>query len=481
MITLTNSDYTAKDYETFRTAMIAELSERFPEYTDLSQNDFGIVLLELFAKGLDVLSFYQDTMHNEAFLATAEQKENVFKWSSLQGYVPATCTPSHFEQVFKLSYKISSHTTLPKGLVLKVLDEEIYFELEEELIIPANCFGNETASDGTYLYSGKVVQGRTVPSEIIGVSNGSASQTYKLARNFATLSTLSLVTVDTGGTASWKLVDNFLNSKPTDSHFMVKRGINGESYIVFGDGSTGRIPPEDCEIYASYRICSGTKGNVAPNTIRVVVDSMYLIGDTFNPSTPIVEGIDDESLASIKVNAPAHARTLWRPVTYADYTDLITLNFSSVIYASAIEDSQNKDRAVISILTDRKQPVSSVISQINAFLEKRRIIGTDFIVYDYQAKVVNIEATLLVKDTYSQTAIKNAVETYLTGYFELGKIKFGEEISTSALSAQVIVNVEGVKGFSITVPENPTVASAMNELFTLGTLSITASGGVTWY
>lgn len=48
-------DYITKDYEGFRKLMIDLIPSKTPEWTDTSQSDFGIVILELLAHGLDVL------------------------------------------------------------------------------------------------------------------------------------------------------------------------------------------------------------------------------------------------------------------------------------------------------------------------------------------------------------------------------------------------------------------------------------------
>ena len=53
-------DYTSRDYEAYRELMIQKLQEKMPEYTDVSQTDAGIVILECLANGLDILSMYSD-------------------------------------------------------------------------------------------------------------------------------------------------------------------------------------------------------------------------------------------------------------------------------------------------------------------------------------------------------------------------------------------------------------------------------------
>ena len=64
--TATNGiDYTDKDYESFRAKMLETLQKKMPEYTDLRESDAGVVIIELLAMGLDVLSMYQDIYANE--------------------------------------------------------------------------------------------------------------------------------------------------------------------------------------------------------------------------------------------------------------------------------------------------------------------------------------------------------------------------------------------------------------------------------
>ena len=42
-------DFSTRDYEGFRNSMIEMLKVKIPEYSDFSQSDVGIVLIELLA------------------------------------------------------------------------------------------------------------------------------------------------------------------------------------------------------------------------------------------------------------------------------------------------------------------------------------------------------------------------------------------------------------------------------------------------
>ena len=474
---MVTKDYSNKDYDSIKAAMLEELKRRLPEYTDTSENDFGIVLLELFASGVDVLSFYQDVMHNEAFITTAEQKESVLRWCKTLGYTPKTCTPARVKQIFIRPNKSNKDTLIPKGTVVKTRDNTIYYETESDAIIPKNCLGNEKDSEGNYIYLVDLVQGSSVQSEFVGRSDGAPSQSLKLAKNYSIIDTLNVFTKVNNEVTVWSRVDSFIDSTVSDCHYVAERGINGETYIVFGDGSTGTIPPKDTPIYASYRVCSGSKGNVAPNMLTQCSD-INGVWNTTNPSVPYELGSDDELIRDTKKLAPAYYRTMWRAVTYQDYVDLVKTHFKQVIFASAVPDPTNKDKVIVSILSDGSVTLTKTINSITEFLDSRRIIGTDFEVANYQSKPINIQAVLLVKPEYLNTEVEVNVKNFLTKRFELGKIDFGEELSMSMLSAEVITSVEGVKGFRFVLPDTDTVPSNKNEIFTLGTVTLTVSGGI---
>jgi len=70
-------DYVTKDYVGFREGMLAQIPLLLPNWTDRSEADFGVALIELYAYVADILSYYQDRVANEAYLATATQRRSV--------------------------------------------------------------------------------------------------------------------------------------------------------------------------------------------------------------------------------------------------------------------------------------------------------------------------------------------------------------------------------------------------------------------
>ena len=79
-------DYTAKDYESFRRAMLDRLSVVLPEWKERHTADIGIALVEMLAYVGDYLSYYQDAVATEAYLDTARQRISVRRHARLVDY-----------------------------------------------------------------------------------------------------------------------------------------------------------------------------------------------------------------------------------------------------------------------------------------------------------------------------------------------------------------------------------------------------------
>jgi hypothetical protein len=79
-------DYLAKDYASFRRALLDWLPTLMPSWQERLEADFGITLVELLAYVADNLSYYQDAVANEAWLETARQRISVRRHARLIDY-----------------------------------------------------------------------------------------------------------------------------------------------------------------------------------------------------------------------------------------------------------------------------------------------------------------------------------------------------------------------------------------------------------
>lgn len=83
-------DYLAKDYDSFRSVMLARLRQLMPGWQDNSPADPYIALVEALAFTADRYSYMQDAAGAEAYIGTARQRISVARHTRLIGYALAS-------------------------------------------------------------------------------------------------------------------------------------------------------------------------------------------------------------------------------------------------------------------------------------------------------------------------------------------------------------------------------------------------------
>lgn len=484
-VSKTGFDYTSKDYEAFRTEMIRGLQEKIPEYTDTSETDVGIVIIELLAKGLDILSFNQDVQANENFLVTAERIESIMDRCYELGYTPKKSTPSMFKQVFKLIAVRDSDFTIPKGTIVKTKETateySVYFETVEDLVIPTGKLGNELDINNNYLYTVDVIQGITIDGELLGSSDGSANQEFKLDYTPVLDDTVTLSINEGYGYELWTRVDTFIDSESTSKHFKVIPNNDGGVTVQFGDGIFGKIPSAYTNgIFAYYRVGGGTDGNVSANSIVELDETIGEIESTFNPSTANTLGTDRESKESIKINAPNHNRTKWGAISLLDHSDLVKEYFDDKIkFVTSMQDATNPDLVNIYVVPLIGSTASTEVKNeiMTFFSMDRQFVGGLVAICDATFQPTNITGNILVDSEYTNAEVQAEVESYITDYFAIGNYDFNTPLYLVDLENSIKEDIEGVRSFRITVPSSDVVTPTQNTILTIGTLSITSSGG----
>jgi hypothetical protein len=79
-------DYMAKDYASFRRALLDFLAGRVPGFAEEHAADLSVTLVELLAYVGDLISWEQDAVATEAFLETARRRESVRRHARLVDY-----------------------------------------------------------------------------------------------------------------------------------------------------------------------------------------------------------------------------------------------------------------------------------------------------------------------------------------------------------------------------------------------------------
>ena len=484
-------DYTSRDYEAYRELMLQKLKEKMPEYTDLSQTDAGVVILECLANGLDILSMYSDIVANDVLLPTTQDRRMACILARNLGYTPYNQTASITPQVFVLNKAKDTPYTIPKGTVVttKVEDGQtaISFETEEARVIPVGALGDEQDEDGNYLYAVNVVQGSTVKNDLLGSSTGAQYQSFKLRFQNVIPDTIVLMVDEGDGAKEWTQVDTFLSRDITSDSTVYSVTIDDFDmcYIEFGNGIYGKIPsiyPNG--ISASYRIGGGASGNVQANTITVLETSIPSIEKTFNPLASTVLAHDKETIEEIRNNAPASFKTRDRAITLTDYADLLRVNNKGNMYAvfnSVAVRDENLGTLVHLYyqMRDGYTMTEELEQEILNFFSGRTAIGTSLDLYPFIPYNIDLVANLIVDKDYVQTEVRDDVEKYIReAFFYSGAFTFKDEFLKTDLEKEIMETFRGVRSFRITSPDGDIISpSKDSEIITLQSVTLNVTGG----
>jgi hypothetical protein len=85
-------DYLAKDFLSFRKALLDFSAQRYPEWQERSEADFGMMFLESLCGLADDLSYAQDRVAAEATIDTATQRRSIVRLARLVDYEPRPAT-----------------------------------------------------------------------------------------------------------------------------------------------------------------------------------------------------------------------------------------------------------------------------------------------------------------------------------------------------------------------------------------------------
>ena len=477
----TNIDYTSRDYEAFRELMIEKLKEKMPEYTDTSETDAGIVILEALANGLDVVSLYVDIVANDVLLPTTQDRSLATLIARCLGYVPYNQTASEYKQVFVLEDLRPKNVIIPKGTVVKTKSSTdlatLYFETMDDLIIPAGKLGDEKDEQGNYLYTVTVQHGTSVYQDVIGTSSGAPLQSFRLNYTNVLVDSIELLINEGKGQEPWKKVDSFLDYDESSRVYTVSVDEFDVCTVEFGNGIKGKVPKAYPNgIIANYRIGGGEVGNVSAGIITELDTGITHVSTTFN-LTATVLGHEKESLESIKENAPANFRTRDRLVTLEDYEDLLRINFYDFLRLYAKRDENNRTHAVIYYMMKEGYELSDkLISEVANYIGKRCMIGTTYELLPYEEHPVNISAKMYVDRDYDKDEIEANVKQYLEMVtFKYGSLVFGDTIVKSDLENELKATFKGILSFRINTPESDIIsADKPQSVLTLGTVEITS-------
>jgi hypothetical protein len=447
-------DYTSKDYASLREAMLEVARERLPEWTDHSPNDLGVLMVELFAYMGDVLLHHQDRIAGESYLPTALERRSAVHLLRLIGYHLRPPRPSSADLTLLFDPDEPGPVTIPKGAMFEARPngqtDSVTFRYEREnLTVDPQSLPVYRTPEGDELRKLEplpVIQvDGVVAGEVVGSSDGSASQRMRLARTPLIDGTLELRVDDGAGPRLWERKETLLYSLATDRHYEVVRDENDDAWIQFGDGRNGR-PPERGRnnVTADYRIGGGSKGNVPERSITKAVTSIDGLEEVFN-ARAASGGQNAEAVPEAAARAPRLFRTMGRAVTAGDF-EALALQFGA---GKARARGAGWNRVELFVApAGGGFPSDTLKEQLRGEFRSKRMMTTIVDVRDPRYVKVWIEATLYVEAYFFSDQVRQQAENAVRSLLDFDRVRFADRLYLSKVY-EAIEAIEGVRAVSV--------------------------------
>jgi hypothetical protein len=485
-----NVDYSSRDYTSIRADLINNIQYFAPQWKSRDSNDFGIVLLELFAYMGDLMSFYIDRVANEAFLATATQRDSVLSIAEVLGYTPNQAIPAQVELSFT-NNNAEKSVVVPVKLQVTTASvsasgtSPVFFETSN--VVPITIEAGDTVVI-------EAEEGYSVTGEVLTSSfPGYAAQKYELREQNIHVDSLEIYVED----IPYTRVTNLLEYDSTDAVYASSTYSDGTTIVTFGDGVAGRIPQVNSEITANYRVIMGAAGNVPANTINYIVSSYTYEDETEGAGLvvtnqfPSADGSDAESTESIRLNAPKTMLTVNRAVTLSDYSSLAiqvdgvgkaiseALVFTNVNVYVGLDGTPGVDD-----LGDPTTLWNEVADDVATQIKFKSSPGISVSVLPPVMVPVTIGINLFINEAYKQASVAKVVSDSIASLLSYQNVNFNQRVTMQSIAA-VINRIPGVDYSTITdlyghedVSGMADVQCEVNEIPYLDTLDIVASGGI---
>jgi hypothetical protein len=477
-------DYTSRDYDSIREDLVNLIPLYAPQWTTRDPADFGIVLLEMFSYIGDLLNYYIDRAANEAFLSTASQRQSILNIANLLGYTPTSSVPATVELTFSNSTAsaivVPALTQVSTTTIVNGVNTQVIFETDSAVTVPAASGSTlgQVAVDAT--------QGETITEEDVGSSNGTSDQEFVLANTPVINNSISVTVNDT----VYASVPYLIDAGGTDPVFYATTDAEDVTKIVFGDGTSGRIPPANSEILVTYRIGGGTIGNVNANSLKNILTN-YSPGLTVNNSLAASGGADAESTDSIRVNAPASLRVQNRAVSLKDYSDL-AIQVTGVAKAIATSEVYTSVNLYIAPFGDPGQVGGSLTqvfnqlsNEIQQFFLDKTPPNVSVTLFPPTFVGVNVTVTVQALAQYKQSVVKRNAERALQEILSFDNVNFADRISLHYV-IEALAGAAGVAYSNVTLLARADATQsgtndavfAVGEIPSAGVITVTVNGGI---
>ncbi len=247
----------------------------------------------------------------------------------------------------------------------------------------------------------------------------------------------------------WIAKRDLLNSDRFASEFVVETEDDDTSTLRFGDDVTGRRPIPGTCFKATYRLGSGSAGNVGAGAIgHLVFPTAHVsLGGRIKVRNPLPAqgGIDPEPTYQVSLYAPRAFRKQERAVTEDDYAQVASRHPDVLKAVATLRWTGSWYTIFVCIdRKDGRQVDSEFEGELRSFLERFRLAGHDIEIQGPRFVPLDIAFKVCVAPGYEKSNLKlTLIETFSNvalpdnkrGFFHPDNFTFGQPVYLSRVVA----------------------------------------------
>lgn len=314
----TSLTVTGLNYDTIRTNLRNFIAAK-PEFADYDFNDSAIgTLLDLLAYNTYYNAFYTNMAAGEAFIDSAQLYDSVVSRAKLMNYVPVSARGAQAN--VRISFTTAqANVTSPTLTIAKNTKFTSTINGVSYTFVTPKTYTISANSSNRFRQDVDLIEGYPLTHKFAFTSSNTS---FILPNENVDTRSITATVTTSGNTESYILVDDILEVNSSSKVFYLEADRERKYKIGFGDNVLGQRPAYNSTVSISYRVCNAVKGNGANNFVAVSA----VAGETnftLRVNERAVGGADQESIESVKFNAPKAYETQNRSVITNDYQRLI--------------------------------------------------------------------------------------------------------------------------------------------------------------
>lgn len=415
------------DFDTLKQNFKSYLSSSSSPFKDYDFEGSNISqLLDVLTYNTYLNNYYLNMVGSEMFLDSAALRDSVVSHAKELNYVPRSFRSAEATISFYVTPTPStlSNLVVPKGTTFtsKVGSNSFTFSTTDSYTFTQNTSGvipvTLTVYEGNYL------------TDTFIYNSANTNQRFILSNQTIDTRFLSVSVIeDTGANVyTYAKHTSLLGVYANTFAYFLQAAENNQYEILFGDGVKGRQPKNGSTIAVTYLVGNGELPNGARTfNIDGPIQGQAVIS-SINTVSSAVGGSINESVSSIKFNAPRHYQNQERAVTATDYETLLTANFPEIAGASAFggEDRDPPVYGKVFVAVDLYTGIGVTNTSKTAyydFLKKRAPVSIDPVIIDPERMYVEVYANVRYNTSLTnlkvadiKTIVENTVSTYNADY-----------------------------------------------------------------